>query len=129
MLPHHERGQKLSCGLATYGRACEPSKSEVDYSRGHAGALCGKALDDDKAYCRYFIPPLSPASNLGQCEKVASPINKVYLPVVCAGARQVSCNLICAYTNQLWCLLRDTQPRRAHPLNKQLRPALHLHCS
>ena len=32
--------------------------------RGHAGAHCGKALDDDKAYCRYFIPPLSPASNL-----------------------------------------------------------------
>jgi hypothetical protein len=31
------------------------SKSEVDYSRGHAGAHCGKALDDDKAYCRYFI--------------------------------------------------------------------------
>jgi hypothetical protein len=54
------------------------SKSEVDYSRGHAGAHCGKALDDDKAYCRYFIPPLSPASNLGQCEKVAGPINKVY---------------------------------------------------
>jgi hypothetical protein len=53
-------------------------KSEVDYSRGHAGAHCGKALDDDKAYCRYFIPPLSPASNLGQCEKVAGPINKVY---------------------------------------------------
>jgi hypothetical protein len=49
------------------------SKSEVDYSRGHAGAHCGKALDDDKAYCRYFIPPLSPASNLGQCEKVAGP--------------------------------------------------------
>jgi hypothetical protein len=54
------------------------SKSEVDYSRGHAGAHCGKALDDDKAYCRYFIPPLSPASNLGQCQKVAGPINKVY---------------------------------------------------
>jgi hypothetical protein len=55
------------------------SKSEVDYSGGHAGAHCGKALDDDKAYCRYFIPPLSPASNLGQCEKVvAGPINKVY---------------------------------------------------
>jgi hypothetical protein len=34
------------------------SKSEVSYSRGHAGAHCGKALDDDKAYCRYFIPPL-----------------------------------------------------------------------
>ena len=46
--------------------------------RGHAGAHCGKALDDDKAYCRYFIPPLSPASNLGQCEKVNGPINKVY---------------------------------------------------
>ena len=54
------------------------SKSEVDYSRGHAGAHCGKALDDDKAYCRYFSPPSSPASNLGQCEKVAGPINKVY---------------------------------------------------
>jgi hypothetical protein len=34
------------------------SKSEVNYSRGHAGAHCGKAPDDDKAYCRYFIPPL-----------------------------------------------------------------------
>ena len=40
------------------------SKSEVDYSRGHAGAHCGKVLDDDKVYCRYFISPLSPASNL-----------------------------------------------------------------
>jgi hypothetical protein len=54
------------------------NKSEVDYSHGHAGAHCGKVLDDDKAYCRYFIPPLSAASNLGQCEKVAGPINKVY---------------------------------------------------
>jgi hypothetical protein len=91
MLPHHERGQKLSCGLATYGRACEPyqpkrwrwpcvrqAKVKLITSRGHAGAHCGKALDDDKAYCRYFIPPLSPASNLGQREKVAGPINKVY---------------------------------------------------
>jgi hypothetical protein len=26
------------------------SKSQVDYSRGHVGAHCGKALDDDKAY-------------------------------------------------------------------------------
>jgi len=25
------------------------SKSSVDYSRGHAGAHCGKVLDDDKA--------------------------------------------------------------------------------
>jgi len=25
------------------------NKSEVDYSRGHAGAHCGKVLDDDKA--------------------------------------------------------------------------------
>jgi hypothetical protein len=41
-----------------------------------AGAHRGKVLDDDKAYCCYFIPPLSPASNLGQCEKVAGPINK-----------------------------------------------------
>jgi hypothetical protein len=54
------------------------SKSEVDYSRGHAGAHCGKVLDDDKSYCRHFIPPLSPTSNLGQCEKVAGPINPVY---------------------------------------------------
>ena len=54
------------------------SKSEVDYSRGHAGAHCGKVLEDDKAYCRHFIQPLSPASNLGQCERVAGPINKVY---------------------------------------------------
>ena len=50
----------------------------TENSRGHAGAHCGKVLDDDKAYRRYFIPPLSPASNLGQCEKVAGPINKVY---------------------------------------------------
>jgi hypothetical protein len=31
------------------------SKQSVDYSRGHAGAHCGKMLDDDKAYCRYFV--------------------------------------------------------------------------
>jgi hypothetical protein len=54
------------------------SKSEVDYSLGHAGAHCGKVLEDDKAYCRHFISPLSPASNLGQCERVAGPINKVH---------------------------------------------------
>jgi hypothetical protein len=54
------------------------SKQDVDYSRGHAGAHCGKVLDDDKAYCQHFIPPLSPASNLGQCQKVAGPINPVY---------------------------------------------------
>jgi len=54
------------------------SKSVVDYSRGHAGAHCDKVLDDDKAYCQHFIPPLSPTGNLGQCEKVAGPINPVY---------------------------------------------------
>jgi hypothetical protein len=54
------------------------SKSEVDYSRGHAGAHCGKVLDDDRSYCRYFNPPLSPAGNLGQCQKVAGPINPVF---------------------------------------------------
>jgi hypothetical protein len=65
------------------------TQQSVDYSRGHAGAHCGKVLDDDKAYCQHFIPPLSPASNLGQCQKVAGPINPVFLvPVVCSRAKQ-----------------------------------------
>jgi hypothetical protein len=54
------------------------SKQSVDYSRGHAGAHCGKVLDDDRSYCRHFLPPLSPASNLGQCQRVAGPINPVF---------------------------------------------------
>jgi hypothetical protein len=52
------------------------SKREVDYSRGHARAHCGKVLDDDKSYRRCFIPPLSPATELGQCEKVSARLTK-----------------------------------------------------
>jgi hypothetical protein len=51
------------------------SKQTAEYSRGHAGAHCGKVLDDDKSYCRHFIPPLSPTGSLWQCEKVAGAIN------------------------------------------------------
>jgi len=29
----------------------------VDYGLGHKDSHCGKAFDDDKRYCRYFIPP------------------------------------------------------------------------
>jgi len=49
------------------------SKSEVDYSRGHAGAHCGKALDDDRAYCQYFIPsPLAPFSDRSEYREAAA---------------------------------------------------------
>ncbi len=53
-------------------------KSDVDYGIGHAESHCGKTSDTDKGYCRYFIAPLSPAAQLGQCQKVAGAINKVY---------------------------------------------------
>ena len=38
------------------------------------------------------------------------------------------CKLICAYTNQLLCLLRNTRPHRGRPPSKLLRPAPHLYC-
>jgi len=54
------------------------AKADVNYSIGHADSHCGKSFDDDKSYCRYFIPPLSAATQLGQCQKVAGSINKAY---------------------------------------------------
>jgi hypothetical protein len=54
------------------------SKADVRYSIGHADSHCGKSFDADKGYCRYFIAPLSSATQLGQCQKVAGAINKVY---------------------------------------------------
>jgi hypothetical protein len=54
------------------------SKQSVDYSIGMKESHCGKASEDDKGYCRYFIPRMSPATDLGQCERVTGPINKVY---------------------------------------------------
>jgi len=75
--PHNVLARIVTISIVTTAMA-KANKSEVGYSRGHAGAHCGKMLDDAKAYCRYFISPLSPVSNLGQREKVAGPINKVY---------------------------------------------------
>ena len=40
--------------------------------------IAANPFDDDKGYCKYFIPPLSPATQLSQCQKVAGSINKVY---------------------------------------------------
>jgi hypothetical protein len=54
------------------------SKSDVDYSIGHKDSHCGKSFDDDKGYCRFFISPLSAATQLGQFQKVAGAINNVY---------------------------------------------------
>jgi hypothetical protein len=61
-------GGKLRAGI---------SKSEANYSRGRAVRIAARRSTTPKAYCRYFIPP-QPMSNLGQCEKVAGPINNVY---------------------------------------------------
>src|SRR5438046_6263276 len=54
------------------------SKDSVDYSLGYKDSHCCKSFDDDKGYCRYFISPLSSATQLGQCDKVSGSINKVY---------------------------------------------------
>jgi hypothetical protein len=54
------------------------SKGDVHYSIGHADSHCGKSFPDDKGYCRFFISPLSAVTELGQCQKVAGAINKVY---------------------------------------------------
>jgi len=54
------------------------SKQSVDYSLGHRDAHCGKAFDDDKSYCRYFIETSTGAGDLGACEKVSGAISHVY---------------------------------------------------
>ena len=51
------------------------AKTDVNYSIGHADSHCGKAFDDDKGYCKYFIAPLSSVTQLGQCQKVAGAIS------------------------------------------------------
>jgi hypothetical protein len=53
-------------------------KSSVDYSLGHKNSHCDKSFEGDTGYCRYFIAPLSSATQLGQCEKVAGAIHRVY---------------------------------------------------
>jgi len=54
------------------------TKASVDYSPGHKDSHCGKSFDDDNGYYRYFMSPLSWATQLGQCQKVAGSINKVH---------------------------------------------------
>ena len=42
-------------------------------------AHCGKALENDESYGRYFIEPRSGlATVLGRCEKVEGPISRVF---------------------------------------------------
>jgi hypothetical protein len=53
------------------------TKQAVDYSHGHRDSHCGKSFDGDTGYCRHFIQT-SPGSDVGQCEKVAGQINRVY---------------------------------------------------
>jgi hypothetical protein len=55
------------------------SKQAADYSLGRRDAHCGKALENDESYCRYFIEPRSGlATVLGRCEKVEGPISRVF---------------------------------------------------
>jgi len=55
------------------------SKDEVGYGFGMKENHCGKAFEDDRNYCRHFIPPLSESAlNLGTCEKVEGPISRVF---------------------------------------------------
>ncbi len=45
----------------------------------HRESHCGKAFDDDKFYCRYFIEPRSGlATDPGACEKVQGEISRVF---------------------------------------------------
>ena len=54
------------------------SKQSVNYGVGHFSSHCGQSFDDDRGYCKHFIPPLSLENDLGQCRLVSGPINKVY---------------------------------------------------
>jgi hypothetical protein len=53
-------------------------ESQVDYGIGHRDSHCGKPFAANTGYCKHFIEPLSSASELGQCQKVAGSINRVY---------------------------------------------------
>ncbi len=53
------------------------NKPQVDYSRGMKDSHCGKSYSGDSGYCRHFIEPRG-NSELGQCERVSGPINRLY---------------------------------------------------
>ncbi len=52
------------------------SKRQVDYSRGHREAHCGKVFADDKGYCRYFIK--TQIADAGECQKVEGSIHPLW---------------------------------------------------
>jgi hypothetical protein len=54
-------------------------KTSVDYSRGHQDSHCGKTFDDDKGYCKHFVPHRNDHHALpGTCTKVEGGISRIY---------------------------------------------------
>ncbi len=79
-----EISQSIRDGVRRYLVIYEKQFRDAEPNKRMKDSHCGKSYSDDRGYCRYFIEPRG-NSELGQCERVSGPINRLYW-----------CRLLCA---------------------------------